>query len=112
MTTQVFSRRRYSEAVKALKSALKSPTLPWVQKLRAIELLLCIYGVPIPEPGRRERRAIKDMVADRGVEKMIAEQVRTTVEERARQEAEAAEEADRERTSNLMLEYLKGKTSC
>jgi uncharacterized protein (DUF1684 family) len=87
MANKRVSRRKYAEALRVLKQAIANPNLSWNQRIRCVELLLCIYQVPIPETGRRERKAVKLLVEERSTERTVTEQVRAAVEEKAVEEA-------------------------
>lgn len=85
------SRRKYAEALRCLKGAIKNEKLSWAARIRCVELLLSVYGVPFPDSGRRERKAVKLMVEERSVERIIREQVQAAADVKAVEDAEAQE---------------------
>ena len=102
------SRKRYAEAVRCLKGAIANPKLSWTRRLRAVELLMVLYGVEMPEPiTRRDRRSLKSLVVensfDRQVRARVQEGVLSETARKAKEEAErylakqASEEAEAER---------------
>jgi hypothetical protein len=100
------SRRKWQEAIRCLKDAIKTETkLPWIQKLRAVELLMTIYGLSIPEGGRREKRAVRQMVEERSGERTVNEQIKQAVQERVKEEAE---EVEQDRVSKALQDFLRG----
>lgn len=70
------SRKRFQEALRALKQACKNDKLPFTLRIRAAELICCIYGVPLPESSVRVKRAVKEIVAEGQFERQVREQVR------------------------------------
>ena len=69
------SRKKFQEALKALKAACKSDKIPFSLRIRAAELLCAIYGVPLPESSVRVKRAIKEIVAEGQFDRQIKEQI-------------------------------------
>ena len=97
------SRRKYAEALRCLKNAIKNDKLPWTIRIRCVELLLSIYNVPVPDGGRRERRAVRELVEERAGERSINEQIKLAVQDRVRQEAEQEEQ---ERISQALQDFM------
>lgn len=87
------SRKKYQEALKVLKAACKTETLPWTQRIRAAELIMMIYGTLETPEIKRDRRAVKELVSERAFERQANEQVRQAVTQRVLTEAE--KEAER-----------------
>jgi len=80
-----FSRKKFQEALRALKAACKNEHLPFTLRIRAAELICCIYSVPLPESSIRVRRAVKELVQEGSFDRQLREQVN----EKVRQDAEA-----------------------
>jgi hypothetical protein len=99
------SRRKYAEVLKCLKAAIKNEKLSWVQRLRAVELLMCVYGVSLPENDPRIRRSVKTMVEERAGERVLNNQIKEAVQERVREEAGRAEE---DKMSAALRDFLSG----
>jgi hypothetical protein len=78
-------RKRFQEALKALKAACKNERLPFTLRIRAAELILAAYDVPLPESSTRIKRAVKELVQEGSFDRQMREQVN----ERVRQDAEA-----------------------
>jgi hypothetical protein len=86
-----FSRKRFQEALKACKQICKNEKLPAVTRLRSAELIYLLYGGELAGGNsKRDRRSIKDLVTERGLEK----QIRATVDEQTKPQTEAEAEAD------------------
>ena len=83
-----YSRRKYGESVRYLKSAIAHEGLSHVFRRRCVELLLVIYGLPVSETGGREKRAVKELVTERAIDKTLQREVREQVAEKVRVEAE------------------------
>ena len=81
------SRKRFQEALLALKQACKNERLPFVQRIRAAELIMAIYGVPLPESSARTKRTVKDLVAENVFDRRLRQQIR----EKASQEEKTEE---------------------
>jgi hypothetical protein len=79
------SRKKFQEALRALKSACKNDRLPFTLRIRAAELILAVYGVPLPESAARIKRTVKELVQEGSLDRQIREQV----QEKVRQDAEA-----------------------
>ena len=77
------SRKKFQEALKALKQACKSEKLPFVQRIRAAELICAIYDVPLPESSYRTKRATKELVEEGKFDAEIREQVSRKLQEDA-----------------------------
>ncbi len=90
------SRKKYQECLRLLKSACKNEKLPWTLRLRAAELILAIYGVPLWEGSYRTKRAVKELVE----ESRFDSEVKAQVEEKVRQDAEAQARAFLGRVKN------------
>ena len=69
------SRKRFQEALKALKQACKNEKLPFALRVRSAELICAIYGVPLPESSVRVKRAVKELVAEGQFDRQVREQV-------------------------------------
>lgn len=89
------SRKKFQEALKALKAACRSDKLPFVHRIRAAELICAIYGVPLPESSVRVKRAVKELVQegqfDREVREQVQEQRKQDAVESARRFLETVE---------------------
>jgi hypothetical protein len=96
MATKI-ARKKFQEALKALKQACKNERLPFALRIRAAELICAIYGVPLPESSVRVKRAVKELVAEGQFDRQIREQV----QEKSTQDAVASARA--------FLESVKGK---
>jgi uncharacterized protein (DUF2236 family) len=79
------SRKKFQEALKALKAACKNEHLPFSLRVRAAELILAVYGVPLPGSSARVKRTVKELVTEGVFDREMREQVN----ERVRQDAEA-----------------------
>ena len=79
------SRKKFQEALRALKLACKNDRLPFTLRIRAAELILAVYGVQLPENTARNRRAVKELVEENAFDR----QVRAQVEEKLKAQAEA-----------------------
>jgi Tfp pilus assembly protein PilF len=79
------SRKKFQEALRALKSACKNDRLPFTLRIRAAELICAIYQIPLPQSAVRVKRAVKELVQEGSLDRQIREQVN----ERVRQDAEA-----------------------
>ncbi len=80
-----FSRKKFQEALRALKQVCKNDRLPATLRVRAAELILAVYGVPLPESSVRIKRTVRELVQEGGFDR----EVRNQVNERIRQDAEA-----------------------
>jgi hypothetical protein len=88
MNNTKYSRRKYAESVRYLKSAIANDGLSFAFRRRCVELLLVIYGLPVPETGGREKRAVKELVTERAIDKTLHREIREQVAEKVRGEAE------------------------
>jgi hypothetical protein len=79
------SRKKFQEALKALKAACKNDKVPFTLRVRAAELICAIYGVPLPESSARIKRTVKELVEEGSFDR----QVRQEVQDKVRQDAEA-----------------------
>ncbi len=66
------SRKRYQEALRFLKSALRNDKLSFAQRFRAVELLTMIYGDRLPD-SKRDRKTIKELMEERSLERNAQE---------------------------------------
>lgn len=82
-----FSRKKFQEALRALKQVCKNDRLPATLRVRAAELICCIYSVPMPESSIRVRRAVKELVQEGSFDRQIREQVQEKVRRDAEVEA-------------------------
>jgi hypothetical protein len=96
MATKI-ARKKFQEALKALKQACKNERLPFALRIRSAELICAIYGLPLPESSTRVKRAVKELVAEGQFDRQIREQVQT----KTTQDAVASARA--------FLESVKGK---
>ena len=80
------SRKKFQEALHALKAACRNDKLPFTLRVRAAELICCIYGVPLPESSYGVKRAVKELVAEGQFDRGIREQV----QEKTKQDAVAS----------------------
>jgi hypothetical protein len=80
-----FSRKKFQEALRALKAACKNDRLPFTLRIRAAELICAIYSVPLPESSARIRRTVRELVQEGSFDRQLREQVNDKV----RQDAEA-----------------------
>lgn len=89
------SRKKFQEALRCLKQAAKTPTIPWIHRLRACELICSIYGVvPLPDIGaNRTRKVIKDLVEEHEFERRMRTELETKTRARIIGDAEAAARA-------------------
>ena len=79
------SRKRFQEALRALKQVCKNDHLPATLRVRAAELILAVYGVPLPESSARIKRTVRELVTEGAFDRQVREQVNAKV----RQDAEA-----------------------
>jgi hypothetical protein len=70
------SRKKFQEALRALKQTCKNERLPFALRIRAVELLCCIYGVPLPEISARTKRTVKELVGENAFDRRVRQQVR------------------------------------
>ncbi len=80
------SRKRFQEALRMLKQACKNERLPFTQRIRAAELLMAIYGIPLPESNARTRRTVKELVAENAIDRQIRQQARQKEKHNAQSE--------------------------
>src|SRR5205823_12004199 len=69
------SRKRFQEALPALKAACKNDRLPFTLRVHAAELILAVYGVPLPDSNLRTKRAVRDLVEENAFERSLRQQV-------------------------------------
>ena len=79
------SRKKFQEALRALKAACKNEHLPFSLRVRAAELILAVYGVPLPESSARVKRTVRELVTEGAFDRQVQEQV----QEKIRNDAEA-----------------------
>lgn len=79
------SRKKFQEALRCLKQACKNERLSFILRIRAAELILAVYGVPLPESSARIKRSVKELVQEGTLDRQIREQVN----EKVRRDAEA-----------------------
>jgi hypothetical protein len=93
------SRRRYAEAIRALKRILKQDKQTAVILLRATELLLLIYGQTLPGGlDKRDKRAVTELVTESNLERSINRQIDADLDAQAIQRQERADAATLEST--------------
>lgn len=80
------SRKRFQEALRALKQACKNDRLPFTLRVHAAELICSIYGVPVPQAGRI-KRTVKELVEEGSFDRQVREQVNRQVQADAEREA-------------------------
>lgn len=82
------SRKRFQEALRVLKTICKDARTPLPLKLRAVELLMTIYGLELPDSSYKVKRAAKDLVAesrfDRALRKQLDQSTRADAIQAAR----------------------------
>jgi hypothetical protein len=83
------SRKKYQEALRALKAACRNDKLSFPLRIRAAELILAIYEVPLPESSARIKRGVKELVQEGAFDKEVRNQVRDRVAQDAEQAARA-----------------------
>jgi hypothetical protein len=81
------SRKKFQEALRALKSVCKNDKLPATLRVRAAELILAVYNVPLPESSARIKRTVKELVQEGSFDRQIREQVADKVRRDAEAEA-------------------------
>jgi hypothetical protein len=109
-----YSRRKFGAAVKVLKGAISTETLPLQTKLRCIELLMILYDVELPDSSRRDQKAVRQLVSERTVERSLHADIRAEVAARVEAEAQktAEEQAEQEKaqreveTANALKSFL------
>jgi hypothetical protein len=98
----MISRKRYQEALKACKQVAKDERKPYLDRLRAAELICLIYGLELPGGNtKRDRRTVKTLVGERSLEK----QIRTAVDEQTKPQTEPQEPDDP--MDALLRDFLK-----
>jgi hypothetical protein len=90
-------RKRFQEALRALKGVCKNDRLPATLRVRAAELILAVYGIPLPESSARIRRSVKELVQEGSFDTQIRQQVN----DRVRPEAEAQARRFLENVNNM-----------
>jgi hypothetical protein len=93
------SRKKFQEALKALKQTCKNDKLPAVLRVRAAELILAVYGVPLPQSSARIKRTVRELVEEGGFDRQLREQVN----ERIMRDAEAEARRFLENVNNTQL---------
>ena len=108
--TRTPSRRRYAEAIRALKRILKQDKQTAVILLRATELLLLIYGQTLPGGlDKRDKRAVTELVTESNLERAINQQIDADLEaqaQAAQERADALELANTQRVFNAVLDDI------
>lgn len=94
------SRKKFQEALRALKAACRNDKLSFPLRVRAAELILAVYNVPLPESSARIKRTVKELVQEGSFDKEVREQVN----EKTRQDAEAQARAFLGRVKNAPVE--------
>jgi hypothetical protein len=72
ISMKTVSRKRYQEALRFLKAALRNDKLSFAQRFRAVELLVIIYGDRLPD-NKRDRKTIKELMEERSLERNAQE---------------------------------------
>ena len=80
------ARKKFQEALRALKQACKNDRLPFTLRIRAAELICAIYEVPLPESSVRVKRAVREIVAEGQFDRQVREQI----QEKRKQDAVAS----------------------
>ena len=94
------SRKKFQEALRALKQACKNDKLSFALRVRAAELILAVYNVPLPDSSVRAKRAVKELVQEGQFDTTLKEQI----EQKVRQDAEAQARAFLGRVNNAPVE--------
>lgn len=98
------SRKKFQEALRALKQVCKNDKLPAALRVRAAELILAVYDAPLPESSARIKRAVKELVQegrfDREVREQVNERIKQDAEAEARRFLENVNKEDSERCNN------------
>ncbi len=81
-------RKKFQEALKALKQACKNERLPFTLRIRAAELICAIYGIPLPQSSARTKRTVRELVAENVFDRNVRNQVRETAVRDAQAERE------------------------
>jgi hypothetical protein len=96
------SRKKFQEALRALKAACRNDKLSFTLRVRAAELILAVYDVPLPESSARVKRTVKELVQEGRFDSEVREQVNQKV----RQDAEAQARAFWGRVKNVPTESV------
>jgi hypothetical protein len=99
-----FSRKKFQEALRALKDACRNPKLTFALRVRAAELICVIYGLPPLESSARVKRTVKELVEEGSFDK----EVRQQVQDKVRQDAEAQARAFLAARKNTPVEENSG----
>jgi len=106
--TAVYSRRKFAEAVRALKMILRNDKHPVAVRIRAVELLCLIHGLEAPS-SKRDRISVRDLVYQHSFEKQLTVQLdRKIAEEDAAQAQDAQDQADAEDLENTRSTFGSG----
>jgi hypothetical protein len=102
------SRKKFQEALRALKDACRNPNLSHAMKIRSAELICLIYGLTLPEGATRiNKKAVKTLVEERSFEKSLHAGIRTAVQERVEQEAFEEAQATEDKRIAAALSFLR-----
>lgn len=110
-----YSRRKYGESVRYLKSAIAHDGLSHAFRRRCVELLLAIYGTEIPEAGDSHltKKSVKELIQTRSVDKAIRQGVSESVaaarSAKDERQAEIEEQEREDKVSAMLTEFLKVK---
>jgi len=88
------SRKKFGEVLRCLKAATKNEKLPWVVRIRACELILCCYGVELPQSSGNTKRRVRELVEESAFERQVREQVEQKVSEQVEETLKAQAEAN------------------
>ncbi|MFL6437722.1 MAG: hypothetical protein ACJ71Q_09095 [Terriglobales bacterium] len=94
------SRKKFQEALRALKAACRNDRLPFTLRIHAAELILAVYGVHLPENTPRIKRTVKDLVTESAFDRQLGEQIRAKVIQDAEADALAFLERAKETNDN------------
>jgi hypothetical protein len=75
------SRKKFQEALRALKAACKNDRLPFTLRVHAAELIMCAYGVELPQASGRIKKTVKQLVEESAFERKLREQVREKIQD-------------------------------
>jgi hypothetical protein len=85
------SRRKWAISIRVLQEAIGNPKLSWRDRLRAVELLMCIRGIELPDSSKRTSKTARELVETRAGEKAIHREIKERVAAKVQHEAEHQE---------------------
>lgn len=101
------ARKKFQEALRALKQACKNEHLPFTLRIRAAELICAIYGVPLPESNTRTKRTVRELITENAFDRQARKQAR----EKVRRDAEAEEESKGQDQIKRILDNMRKEYS-